>query len=166
MGYKEEQRFRKWWLLLLFALIDILFTFGVINQVMFDKQLGDNPLSNTGLIITLLILLFFNLIFFSIKLTTTIDQAGISVKFFPIHSKPRLFSWDDISKAYLRKYNPLMEYGGWGIRFGLFGSSGAYNISGNMGLQLELSSGKKILIGTQNAVELEAYLSKVKRLKN
>ena len=34
----------------------------------------------------------------------------------------------------------------------------AYNVSGNRGLQLELSSGKKILIGSQRADELARIL--------
>ena len=45
-------------------------------------------------------------------------------------------SGGDIEKYYARTYRPIMEYGGWGIRYGVKGM--AYNISGNRGLQLEL----------------------------
>jgi len=42
----------------------------------------------------------------------------------------------------------------------------AYNISGNMGLQLELKNGKKILLGTRKPTELEDVLKKVQRTEN
>jgi len=45
---------------------------------------------------------------------------------------------------------------------GLFGKGRALNMSGNMGLQLELKDGKKLLIGTQKFEELEQLLQKIK----
>jgi hypothetical protein len=43
----------------------------------------------------------------------------------------------------------------------LFGS-GAYNVKGNIGLQLGLKNGKKLLLGTQKGAEIEAALKNVK----
>jgi hypothetical protein len=40
-----------------------------------------------------------------------------------------------------------MEYGGWGIKYGKMGK--AYNVSGNRGVQLEFTDGKRLLIGSQ-----------------
>ena len=44
----------------------------------------------------------------------------------------------------------MMEYGGYGMRSGSRKYGKAYNVSGKTGLQLYLSNGKKLLIGTQN----------------
>jgi hypothetical protein len=40
------------------------------------------------------------------------------------------------------------------------GNRRAYNTSGNMGLQLIMKNGKKILIGTHKPDELDAFLKK------
>ncbi|MES2389410.1 MAG: hypothetical protein V4543_15515, partial [Bacteroidota bacterium] len=66
---------------------------------------------------------------------------------------------DKTAKAYIRTYSPMGEYGGWGIRYGI-NKGWLYNVSGNMGLQLELLDGKKVLIGTRKPDEIIAALRK------
>ena len=162
MEFQEMQRFRQSWLLLVILIPDVIFLIGFFYQIVLGRPFGDNPMSDSGFIFIFLILLSVNLLIFSIKLSTRIDSVGVSVRFYPFHLKPRKYNWTEISKAYIRKYNPILEYGGWGIRFGLLRRNGAYNISGNMGLQLELNSGNKILIGTQKPDEIEEILKKLK----
>jgi hypothetical protein len=53
-----------------------------------------------------------------------------------------------------------MEYGGWGYRVGGKKSGIAFNVSGNMGVQIELKNGKKILLGTRKPKEAEEALKK------
>ena len=60
-----------------------------------------------------------------------------------------------------RTYRPILEYGGWGIRYTM-GRGWAYNVSGNQGVQLELASGKRILIGSQRAEELARAIGEAK----
>ena len=57
----------------------------------------------------------------------------------------------EIIKYEIRKYRPIIEYGGWGIRFNKSGK--AYTVSGNIGIQIQMSTGKGILIGTQQPNE-------------
>jgi hypothetical protein len=61
-----------------------------------------------------------------------------------------------------RTYRPILEYGGWGIRYSPFAKGWAYNVSGNQGVQLELASGKRILIGPQRAEELARAVGEAK----
>ena len=56
----------------------------------------------------------------------------------------------------MRKYSPLREFGGWGYRVGPGGK--AFNMQGNMGLQLEMMGGEKLLIGTRKPEELAAWV--------
>ncbi|MBK7477116.1 MAG: hypothetical protein IPI11_14350 [Haliscomenobacter sp.] len=91
----------------------------------------------------------------SIKLATSITREGILIRFSPFVK--RFIPWEEVEKAYVRTYRPILEYGGWGIRFGA-GGSRAYNISGNQGLQLVLKNGKKILVGTQKTESLALVL--------
>lgn len=136
--FAEKQRFTQWWLWLIMIL--------VVASVFYYEE------STLEMVVALLIPLFL----FVLNLETEISQEGISVRFFPFHLKKKFFSWEEIEKINVREYSPLLEYGGWGIRRGK--SGGAYNVKGNMGLQLVLKNGKKILIGTQKAEELKQIL--------
>jgi hypothetical protein len=103
----------------------------------------------------------FLLFFLFMRLDTNIDETSISVSMSPFGS--RKIAWKNVEKAYVRKYKPLMEFGGWGIRYG-FGSKGmAYSVGGNQGLQLELNNGKKVLIGTKKASELTEFLKQINK---
>ena len=55
----------------------------------------------------------------------------------------------EIDRFEIREYKPIKEYGGWGMKQGKKGVGKAYSVSGNIGLQLYLTNGKKVLIGTQ-----------------
>lgn len=55
-----------------------------------------------------------------------------------------------------------MDYGGWGLRLGFFGKGRAYNISGNIGMQIVFKDGKKLLIGTQKSAEIKSFLERLK----
>lgn len=100
------------------------------------------------------------LLFANTKLITRIEKDGIYVKFYPFHRKYKYYRWEKIARPYIRTYNPLSEYGGWGIRY-RGGKGMAYNVSGNQGLQLELDDGKKVPIDTANPADFEAVLNKV-----
>jgi hypothetical protein len=70
-----------------------------------------------------------------------------------------------LTKSYIRQYSAIKEYGGWGLRIGLLGKGTAYNVSGDKGLQLEFTTNKKILIGTNRADEITVTLNKIGQLK-
>lgn len=137
--FTEKQRFTQWWLWLIMILV-----------VAFAFYYEESTLER---VVALIIPLFL----FILNLETEISQEGISVRFFPFHLKKKFFAWDEIAKAEVREYSPLLEYGGWGIRRGRSGR--AYNVKGKMGLQLVLKNGKKVLIGTQKAEELKQILA-------
>ena len=71
------------------------------------------------------------------------------INFFPIHLKEQLIPFEEIESFKARKYAPLKEFGGWGIRWGF--EAKAYNVSGEEGLQLALRNERKILFGSQKA---------------
>ncbi|NNE30744.1 MAG: hypothetical protein HKN40_00090 [Winogradskyella sp.] len=75
--------------------------------------------------------------------------------------KFRVLKWNDINSAYVRQYDALSEYGGWGLKGGNLWKKSkgkAINVSGDIGIQLELNNGKRLLIGTQKKVEAENVL--------
>jgi hypothetical protein len=104
----------------------------------------------------------------NITLTTKIDEQGVHYRFFPFHLKFKHVSWHELENCYVRTYNPISEYGGWGYRISFLRKKGrAFTVNGKTGLQLELKNGKKILLGTQKGKDItriiERYYKKDKR---
>ena len=163
--FKEEQRFTQLWLIVLMA-VSITVPIAIMTQ----EYLKENTKMTTNqFVFTLFGILISALFIFTFKLTTRIDEKGIHYQFFPFHFKLKLISWSQISKAYVRTYDPIGEYGGWGLKGGWSKSKGkAINVSGDIGIQLELNNGKKLLIGTQkkeNAINvITNYKSKIEEL--
>ena len=160
--FTERQRFKQWWLWLILLGTNGLFLFGVYKQVIGGQQFGNKPMSNTGLLISTGLTILLTLLFVSFRLDTQIRKDGIYVRFFPVHIRFKYYAWDTLTKFYIRQYGAISEYGGWGIRLGLFGKGTAYNVSGDKGLQLEFKSNKKLLIGTNKADELANTLERVR----
>jgi len=160
--FKEEQRFTQLWLIVLMV-ISITVPILIIVQE-YTKE--NTKITTNQLVLTLLGILVSALLIFIFKLTTRIDEKGIHYQFFPFQFKLKLISWNEITKAYIRIYDPIGEYGGWGLKGGWFKSKGkAINVSGDIGIQLELKTGKKLLIGTQKKEEatqvLQTYQLKI-----
>jgi hypothetical protein len=105
---------------------------------------------------------------FFFKLKTRIDEIGIHYQFSPFHLKMKLIKWEEITKTQVRSYDPISEYGGWGIKGGSFWNKEkgkCVNISGDIGIQVEFKNGKQLLIGTQKKEEatnvLMTYQNKI-----
>lgn len=153
--FQEEQRFKQWWIYLAPAFLFVLSAFVTFQQLIYDQPVGNNPIPNGEIWILWVFTLGTFWLVWAVQLITVIDQAGIHVRLKPFTKAS--FSWDQIEKVYLRKYKPLREYGGYGLRYG--GKYGkAYNISGDEGIQLELKNGKKVLIGTRRWADVDKVL--------
>jgi hypothetical protein len=166
MIFKETQKFRQIWLWVLLIATALfttgIFAIGIYRQIFEGQKFGNNPMSDNGLIIVSSLVLLINiavLLLFGIsKMTVVIDKTGIEYSFFPFHSGTHHIYWEMIDNFKVIRYDPVKDYGGWGVRFSRKG--GAYTVSGNKGLLLYLRSGKRILIGTQRDLELTNFLTK------
>lgn len=148
--FKETQKFDQWWLWLTLLFISAM-AFLPIRQAY-----KENQELNSGHWIGLVVMLLVMLLFFITQLETKITKEGIEIRFVPFIWKTKHIPWTDVSAVFVRKYSPLVEYGGWGWRVGAKGK--AYNVKGNQGLQLKFNNGKALLIGTQKPEELESAL--------
>ena len=106
--------------------------------------------------------ILFPLFFYKLKLITNVRQDGIYIKFAPIHFSFKKIQLDNLKRHYVRTYNPIREYGGWGIKYGKMGK--VYNVSGNRGVQLEFTNRKGLLIGSQKSEQLNSAIEQY--LKN
>ncbi len=160
--FTENQKFTQPLVIILLTVAFVAVGYSIYNdwENISNGKTGEIIAAISGIFI----LIGIAFLFLFLKLTTRIDEKGIYHQFFPFYLSPKLISWNTISKCYLRKYNAISEYGGWGFRFSFFRKSGrAFTTKGNMGLQLELKNGKKILIGTQKKDELQRTLDTYKR---
>jgi hypothetical protein len=159
----EVQRFnQRWiWILLIGAsgTAVCLFGYGIIKQLVFGQPWGDRPMSDLALAIVgpgiMLFVIGMTYLFYAMKLITEVRSDGLFVRFFPLSQ--RIIPYETITSCVSRTYSPIKEYGGWGIRWGRSGR--AYNVSGNQGVQLELSDKNPLLIGSQRPEELAGAIN-------
>ncbi len=156
--FKEEQRFNQLWLIMLIV-ISMLLAIGIIVGTYIKDP---NSFSAIELVMLISLMVLSSSFIFFFKLTSRIDEKGIHYKFFPFHLSYKCIKWNEINTAYIRKYDALSEYGGWGFKGGaLWNKSNgkAINVSGDIGIQIELKNGKKLLIGTQKQKDINETLN-------
>lgn len=168
MLYRETQRLRNTWYSALTIVITVgvlvLMLWGVIQQIVLDKPFGSMPSSDPALIaITLFVGLICGIVSWLMwagRMETEIDQESVRVRFFPFHSSPVTTRWERVQEIELRKFRPLTDFGGYGIRMMHKGT--AYNVSGSYALKLVLKSGNKVIVGTQQAEVLQEFLTELR----
>jgi len=162
--FEEEQRFNqpRVWILL------FLLFFSVFALAMGSYLLGvgeKTSLSSSEIIIGRSVLIVsFSAIFwlmFKMKLNVKVTDEGIVYQFYPIIRKEKIIKRETIESYKLRKYRPIMEYGGYGIKAGQRKWGKAFNVIGNIGMQLYLKDGKKILFGTQRGEAFKYAIDKM-----
>ena len=157
----EKQRFSQWWIWLILLAINGIFATAFYVQVINGQTFGDKPMSNNEIVIVGSLIVSITVLFRYFSLETIIKEDGIYVRFFPIQIAYKKYTWDKIQKVFVRQYNPITEYGGWGLRYGIFSAGKALNVSGNMGLQIIFNNNSKLLIGTQKPSELKTCINKI-----
>jgi len=162
--FSEIQKFRQAWIWIIILAIAGVFWYAFITQIFFKIPFGNKSMPDDYLAVFWLVFgIGLPVLFYNIKLITEVRNDGIYIRFFPIHFSFRKIPFDQLKKYEVRTYRPILEYGGWGIRWGFKGK--AYNVSGNRGVQLELMNGKRILIGSERPEEL-FYAIDVSKEKN
>jgi hypothetical protein len=167
--FKEEQKFDQWWFRLIMILswvpILVIFGVGIYQQIVLKKPFGNNPTSDTGLLVTtafvFLIMAATTWLTFTMKLITEITDKGIHYRFPPLIIRVKTIPKESIAEYQVRKYSPLGDYGGWGIKGGGFKKGKAYNVKGDIGLQLRLKTEKKVLFGTQRPEAIKSAMDKM-----
>lgn len=158
--FREQQRFRQWWIWLLILGVAALQWWGFIQQIVFGQPWGNNP--GPDWMMWLFWLLFgigLPLFFVYLALIIEVTPQQVSLRFRPFAR--RNIPLAEIVSVEMRTYQALREFGGFGVR----GSSEnrAYNVSGRQGVQLVLRDGRRVLIGSQKAAELALAINSARR---
>ena len=166
--FNEEQQFRQWWqiVLMLATVIPVIVVniYSLFQQIVCGVQVGDSPAPNVVMIISLLFMGVVLFLFFYAKLTVWIDNDGIHYHFFPFLFKEKVITKSEIRHSEIRRYKPIFDYGGWGVKRSLKWGK-AYNVSGNSGLQLYLNNGRKVLFGTQRPQAIVFAMDEMMKVK-
>ena len=144
MDFKEEQKYRSLWIYLILAI-----STGVLLWLTRSGYVIE--LVHLLLIFTPILAIIF-LVEYS-KLYTTISKEGITFKFKPYQKSWTLIPWSKIKNIETKKYNPIRDYGGWGMRKSKLGKG--YNTRGNIGIFISTSDNETIMIGTQKEDEVK-----------
>ena len=159
--FEEEQHFRQLWVWLILLGVSFMLTYGIIQQLYLGIDWGSDPMSDPVFVIVWLIFaLGFPVGFYSARLTTRVYQDQLSIQLFPLHFNEQTFPLEHIESVEATTYRPILDYGGWGIRYGRKGK--AYNIAGKEGVKIHFQSGQPLLIGSQKPNELAQALEKAR----
>lgn len=167
MEFEEKQKLTLWWLYILVGLETIVFCsilFLDKGGMSFQKLRELYFMPIWGILLPYVLIYFVN----NNVLTVKINAFGVTYRYWPF-TKQRSISWTQINKMYLRKYDALGEYGGWGVKSRLwfkFNDKAYIFNDNNIGLQLELSNQKKLLFSTKKPDEINLFLINLKRLNN
>ena len=143
---------RLWWLIssgtvLIWAVIFYL------SFIQSGSSFSNDPY-NTFVWLSIVFLGLMTMLFYRMrKLIIEVRFDRLDIRSVPFVTREILFS--DIKSFQARQYNPGREYGGWGNKKTIFGRKMAYTIKGNWGVDIELTNGRFVLIGSQKANELE-----------
>ncbi len=145
--FREVQRFRQLWIWIPLLAFALWITWAAWRQLVEGVPVGSNPMGNTGLLLVwALAAVGLPGLFLATRLRTEVREDGVHVRFTPFHLRDRFFPLDTLARVEAVTYNPLLEFGGWGLRLGPGGW--AYNVSGRRGVRLTFTNGKKLLIGS------------------
>lgn len=148
--FHEEQSFSRWLAWGLVAVVIIPAAAAVVEWLFRPGLLVPSLLS-------IAIFLPIAAIFFLARLVVDVDARGIQVSFHLLWPT-RHIPLDDVQRARATKFSPLADYGGWGVRLSWKGW--AFDTGGAEGVLVETKSGKRIMIGSRRARDLEEAIAK------
>lgn len=148
--FHEEQRFSSWIAWGIFALVGIPVALASIESL-FRSDVFFPSLATIATFVPVAILLFMA------RLVVDVDRDEIRISFHFLWPTRRI-PIAAVRGARAQQYSPLAEYGGWGVRLGWRGW--AFNTSGSEGVLVETNAGKRVMIGSHRAKELEAAIAR------
>ena len=148
--FHEEQRFGPWvWAVLVIVAVPV--TIAALGLA------GRDPAALAAILVGPLVVAGVTALLAMAKLVTDVDERGIHVSFHLLWPA-RHIPFDDVQRAHAMEYSPLWDYGGWGVRLSWRGW--AFNTGGAEGVLVETKSGKRIMIGSRRAKDLEEAIAK------
>jgi hypothetical protein len=158
IDFREVQRISMWWVWLAVLVPAVVMGCIFVEQIVHGRPHGEHPGPDWLVwVLTVFLCVGVPALLLILRLTVTVADGGIHIRYYPFVNRTIPFS--DIHSFRARRYRPIREFGGWGIRSGL-GKKSAYNASGDLGVELYLKDMKSIMLGSQRHEELAAAIRK------
>lgn len=149
--FHEEQRFRQRRLRVLTAVPPVVLSLLAIWQVGLGHPFGKQPMTNGGIIAWSIFLWLVYLRLNTLKLVTEVGPAEITVKMRGLLRSYGI-ALTSIKSARPVTFHPGRDWGGYGFRSSSRGR--AFLAEGTRGVELEMSQGGIVVIGSQRPDEL------------
>ncbi len=133
----------------------------VLWQVVLGHPWGKQPMSNASIVGWTMFLWLVYLRLVTVRLVTDVRPVELSVAMRGLWRERRI-PLGEIKSAKTITYDPVRDYGGFGIRTTTRGK--AYIAGGNRGVRLELVKGGAVLIGSARPEELELAIRGSRKL--
>lgn len=157
--YREEQWFA-WWV---YALVAGGFAVGATVVALVWSQMRQEMATADGWARLVPLAMFASVVvppfvFFGLlKMTTEVTPGGLTIWFGILPAYRYAVPGPNIKSAKAVQYRPLLDCGGWGIRRSRSGHR-VFTAKGNRAVEVELTDGHRLLIGSQRPDELAAML--------
>lgn len=155
MLFHEVQPLRQWHTRIVLAIPPAALLFIAVRQIAFHRPWAHPPLSNGDLIFLSILLVAVYIRLVTVRLVTELRAAELFVGLRGLW-RVRRVPLTTIHSASAVRYDPVSDYGGYGIRSGTHGLG--YLAYGNRGVELELIDGSHLLVGSQRPEELAAKI--------
>lgn len=150
--FREVQAVSHWWVRAIVFAITAIAWWAFLQQIVLGRPWGTNPgpdwviwavFVGAGVLLPAFLL--------GTRLVTVVtgDALRLHYRFL----KRRVIPLSGIESAASTLYHPILEFGGWGIRWAP-GRGWVWSAVGNRGVRLELAGGKRLLVGTQRPEDL------------
>ncbi len=166
--YREVQGFLPWepfwsWLLVGgFALLPLVIILVVLVTFVVGRRRPKRKSTGHGRLAAGIVALLFSGILILLlpipamlvlpQLTIEVRPGEVTAQLWPFQLSPERIDLAGAASHVERTYDPVGEFGGWGIRGR--GPSRAYNARGTRGVQLQFYDGTQLLLGSQQPAAL------------
>lgn len=153
VAFREVQWMRRVvWVMVLILGITVLSWYSFIQQIILGRPFGSQPGPDWSVWLLWAVFgLVFPAMFYIMRLVVEVRADHVYIRYYPIMR--RRIPLAQIDHVEARRYNPIGEYGGWGIKGWWLGRI-SYTVSGTRGVELTLRNGRRVMIGSRRADEL------------
>jgi len=165
--FKEQQRFSNWilWLLLISMAVGVWFWF--ISSVVLGGS--SSPGLQESIAPDWFIVLVWAIVgiiipgfIFTLRFDIEIQNGEIVFQYFPFHVKPKRLSIKEVQNYKIVRYDPLGDYGGWGVRKKV--NTIGYITPSDRGVIVLLDDEMQLTFGTDQPKELYLAIDKIHKL--
>lgn len=163
--YHEINQDKPWWVYLIIAPMFVMLIWNFVQQILLGEPFGSNPAPDWGVWLILIVCgIGLPWLIFASKQTITVNGKTVYVSLMQFWKTA--FTLDQVVKYYPRDFEPMRDFWGWGIRYGLRKGSkwikACVYFNENSGIQFELRNGRRILIGSRQTDQFFEAINKAR----